>query len=108
MAQAQVPHALRRAQARALLRKLRAHARRLRATPAKVDYFATSLPTMLLFEDDLAARQAITADFLEAQALLGLGERTVARARLKSILRRDPAHALAADLLADAGNLRVD
>jgi hypothetical protein len=38
-----------------------------------VDYFATSLPTMLLFEDDLQRRQEVTAKFLQAQALHGLG-----------------------------------
>ena len=78
------------------------------ATPAQIDYFATSLPTMLLFEDDLAARQALAADFMEAQAQLGLGEVAGARARLKSILRRDPSHASAADLLADVTVLRMD
>ena len=48
--------------------ELLAHARLLRRTPASVDYFATSLPTMLLFEDDLGTRQTTTAMFLEAQA----------------------------------------
>ena len=43
-----------------------------RQTP-KIDYFATSLPAMLLFEEDLVRRQKISAKFLRAQALLGLG-----------------------------------
>jgi hypothetical protein len=68
-------------------------------TPAKLDYFATSLPTMLLFTDDLERRQETTAIFLEAQAHLGLGRTTVARRLLCEILRRDPSHALAADLI---------
>ncbi|MFH1496770.1 MAG: DUF5107 domain-containing protein, partial [Verrucomicrobiota bacterium] len=85
--------------ARKLLNGLLAYARRLAKTPAQIDYFATSLPTMLLFDDDLALRNEINARFLEAQARLGLGQRDRARSLLVSILQRDPAHALAADLL---------
>lgn len=83
-----------------LLRELLAHARALAKTEAKIDYFATSLPTMLLFEADLQTVQTDTARFLEAQALLGLGKRAAARAKLKAVLASDPAHALAADLAA--------
>ncbi len=85
-----------------LLRDLLAHARDLEKRPAQIDYFATSLPTMLLFDDDLQARQTTTARFLQAQALLGLGQKKRARALLADVLRRDPTHALASDLLADA------
>ena len=88
----------RRAAAKKLLRHLLTHARRLARTPAKIDYFATSLPTMLLFDDDLARRQKISALFLEAQARLGLGDPAAARRLLTRVLRHDPAHALAADL----------
>jgi len=51
-----------------LARGLRDYARELHRTPAKIDYFATSLPTLLLFEDDLDARQRAYADRLLAQA----------------------------------------
>ncbi len=44
-------------------------------TGAKIDYFATSLPTMLLFDDDLQFRQETTALFLQAQAHLGFGQK---------------------------------
>ncbi|MHB1307891.1 MAG: DUF5107 domain-containing protein [Limisphaerales bacterium] len=87
------------AQRLALLRDLLAHARKLRRTPARIDYFATSLPTMLLFDDDLQFRQETTALFLQAQAHLGLGRVTKARMLLRQVLDRDPNHALAADLL---------
>ena len=90
----------RRAAAEKLFRALLAHARALARAPAQIDYFATSLPTMLLFDDDLVARQETTARFLEAQARLGLGERAAARRLLAAVLRRDPAHAGAQDLLA--------
>jgi hypothetical protein len=66
-----------------------------------VDYFATSLPAMLLFDDDLQFRQETTALFLKAQALLGLGKITKAKTLLARVLQRDPNHALAADLIND-------
>jgi tetratricopeptide (TPR) repeat protein len=88
----------RKSEARRLFKALLAHARRLARAPAKIDYFATSLPTMLLFADDLAARQLTTAKILEAQARLGLGDRATARRLLRDVLRRDPSHAIAADL----------
>ncbi|MDI1249323.1 MAG: DUF5107 domain-containing protein [Lacunisphaera sp.] len=88
------------ARAAKLLRALLGHARKLARTPAAIDYFATSLPTMLLFNDDLTARQRTTALFLEAQARLGLGQTAAAKKLLRQVLRRDPAHAAAQDLLA--------
>ncbi len=87
------------ARARKLLRDLLNYAQRLQTAEAVVDYFATSLPTMLLFNDDLQYRQETTALFLQAQARLGLGQTTRARILLKKILQRDPSHALAADLM---------
>jgi tetratricopeptide (TPR) repeat protein len=87
--------------ARELLRELLAYGRKLQRTPAKIDYFATSLPTMLLFEDDLQLRQETTALFLQGQAWLGLGRKREARNLLRQVLRRDPNHALAADLMAE-------
>jgi tetratricopeptide (TPR) repeat protein len=88
----------RRNQARGLFKQLLAHARQFAKSTAKIDYFATSLPTMLLFEDDLQARQLTTARFIEAQARLGLGERAVAQRLMRAVLKSDPSHALAADL----------
>jgi tetratricopeptide (TPR) repeat protein len=92
----------RRAAAKRLLTGLAAHAKDLERQEARIDYFATSLPTMLLFHDDLQARQVTAARFLAAQAALGLGRRAAARKQLAEVLRRDPGHALAADLLAEA------
>ena len=85
--------------AQKLLRDLLAYARRLQKTQAKIDYFATSLPTMLLFDDDLQRRQETTAFFLQAQAQLGLGKKSAAKKLLSAVLQRDPNHALAADLI---------
>jgi tetratricopeptide (TPR) repeat protein len=87
------------ARAKQLFRDLLAYAHKLQKAAAKIDYFATSLPTMLLFDDDLQFRQGTTALFLQAQANLGLGGKKRARALLKTVLRRDPNHAQAVDLL---------
>jgi tetratricopeptide (TPR) repeat protein len=81
---------------RALLRRARAQAGR----EVKVEYFATSLPAMLLFNDDLQKRNRIEALFLEAQARLGLGETAESRALLDEILRLDQNHPGARDLRA--------
>ena len=86
------------AKAKKLLRDLLAYARKLAKTQAKIDYFATSLPTMLLFDDDLQRRQDTTALFIAAQAQLALGKKKPATRMLKQVLQRDPNHALAADL----------
>jgi tetratricopeptide (TPR) repeat protein len=87
------------ARAKKLFRELLAYAQTLRKAPAKIDYFATSLPTMLLFEDDLQFRQETSALFLQAQAQLGLGNQARAKVLLEKVLRRDPNHAFAADLM---------
>ena len=90
-----------RAKARKLFRELLAYAQKHQHSPAQIDYFATSLPTMLLFDDDLQFRQETTALFLPAQARLGLGETSKARSLLKAVLEREPSHALAQDLISE-------
>ena len=74
------------------------YAAALEKTAPKIDYFATSLPTMLLFDEDLESRQHITATFLRAQALLGLGRNADALAALAEVQKLDRAHAAACDL----------
>jgi len=89
-------------QVKKLLRALLAYAQELEQTPAKIDYFATSLPTMLLFADDLQFRQETTALFLQAQAWSGLRQKSKAARLLARVLRRDPNHAPAADFFDSA------
>jgi len=76
------------------------YASKLESETPKIDYFATSLPAMLLFEEDLQERQNITARFLHAQAQLGLGNKEQAKHLLKAVLTKDRSHAGAIDLLA--------
>ncbi|HEX9109278.1 MAG TPA: hypothetical protein VF832_18655, partial [Longimicrobiales bacterium] len=91
------------AEREALLHGLEEHASGLLASEARIDYFATSLPTMLLFEDDLQRRQEVGAHVMLAQARLGLGDPGGARRHLAEALRRDPNHAAAGDLLLELG-----
>ena len=93
------------ARAAALVEGLGAHVDELAATTPVVDYFATSLPSLLLFDDDLQRRQDLSVELLRAQLALLADDRSAARTHLDAVLREDPAHELALDLLTD---LRAD
>lgn len=68
-------------------------------TEAKVDYFATSLPNLLLFEDDLAKRSRVDGLFRLALACAGLGRREDAAAGLREVLALDRNHIAAREEL---------
>jgi tetratricopeptide (TPR) repeat protein len=89
----------------ALVDGLAEHAAALRTTPAKVDYFATSLPTLLLFQDDLQAAQETTALLLEAQVAALRGDLDVAAAGLDDVLTREPSRLRALDLRRELSTL---
>jgi tetratricopeptide (TPR) repeat protein len=61
-----------------------------RNTEPKIDYFATSLPNFLLFDDDLVRRSEIESTFSEALVELGLGNDSLAIEKLQLVLDRDP------------------
>ena len=86
-------------EARVLFQKIYGYAEDLEQKIPKLDYFATSLPAMLLFDEDLRERQTITAQFLKAQALSGLRDRAGAHRLLMEVLELDPSHEGATDLL---------
>ncbi len=87
------------AEAESTLRGMLAYASDLAKQEPAVDYFATSLPAMLLFKEDLKRKNELQSMFLKAQAMAGLGELDASAELLKSILQIDPNHALAADFL---------
>lgn len=89
------------AEAEKLLHELRDYADELSKEPVTIDYFATSLPAMLLFDDDLQKRNVVTATFLQAQAALGLGETARGQELLGKVMLLDRNHPLAADLLSE-------
>ena len=87
------------AEARDRTESLRAWVEELDTAPATVDYFATSLPSMLLFAEDPAVAKRRRVAFLRAQldVLDGAPER--ARERLDALLTDDPHHIDALELL---------
>jgi tetratricopeptide (TPR) repeat protein len=87
------------AQAAVLFEKVGSFARALNHQRPVIDYFASSLPTMLLFHDDLTRRNHIQSLFLQAQSALGLGNANEAESLARQVLALDPSHAGATDLL---------
>ena len=85
--------------ASALFTRIYEYSLKLEATEPKIDYFATSLPAMLLFNEDLVRRNQINALFLRAQAIAGLGQTHESQALLREVLNLDCSHAGASDLL---------
>ena len=61
-------------------------------TPAKIDYFATSLPNFLLFEDDLQRRNEVDGLFLRALARIGLGKTEAGLEDLRRVFDLDRNH----------------
>lgn len=86
-------------EANRVFQEIYAYSFKLEGQTSQIDYFATSLPAMLLFEEDLDLRQKISARFLRAQALLGLGRASEAAALLDEVRTMDANHPGAADLL---------
>lgn len=86
-------------EAKKLFQEIYDHSLKLESQTSQIDYFATSLPTMLLFDEDLDLRQKISAKFLRAQALLGLGQTSEAISLLDEVRALDANHSGAADLL---------
>jgi tetratricopeptide (TPR) repeat protein len=86
-------------EAAALFRRIYDYSCELEATEPTIPYFATSLPTMLLFEEDLHGRNIIQARYLRAQALVGMGRADEAVQLLEEVLKLDLNHAGASDLL---------
>lgn len=58
----------------------------------RIDYFAVSLPDMLVFEGDLNLRNRIHCLYLKGLGLLGLGDAAGGDAALTEVLTLDPHH----------------
>jgi tetratricopeptide (TPR) repeat protein len=89
-------------QAEQVFRSIAAYADELEAQKPKIDYFATSLPTMLLFREDLGHRNRVLGAFLRAQATYGCNGAEAALPLLRAVLTLDIHHAGASDLLQQA------
>jgi tetratricopeptide (TPR) repeat protein len=90
----------RKEEARHIFQEIYDYSLELEQHAPSIDYFATSLPALLLFDEDLVTRQAIEAKFLRAQATLGLEKPAEAIRLLEEVRELDANHAGAADFLA--------
>jgi tetratricopeptide (TPR) repeat protein len=73
-------------EARVLFEGLRKHGERRLLESAQIDYFATSLPNLLVFEEDLQGRRAAESHLLIAMAYHGLGDVVAAREALAKVM----------------------
>jgi tetratricopeptide (TPR) repeat protein len=89
------------AEAHTLFLAIEAYSRELENRAPQIDYFATSIPAMRLFREDVVRRNLIEAQFLRAQAFLGFDRKSEAFALLHSVLEMDHNQIRAADLLRD-------
>ena len=90
----------RREEAREVLTSLSDFARTQLRTKPKIDHFATSLPNLLLADDDLNKRNRIESTLLIALAKHGLDEAESSIHQLQKIIAEDPGHLLATEMLA--------
>ncbi len=86
-------------EAQELFEAMLSYGKELERQKATIDYFATSLPSLLLFEDDLDKRQRIHARLLQAAALTGLGKHSEAQSLLDWMVTADPNNLFASALL---------
>lgn len=59
---------------------------------AKIDYFAVSLPNLLIFEDDLQTRHQIHCLYISALGLAGLSKTSDSENALREILKQEAMH----------------
>jgi tetratricopeptide (TPR) repeat protein len=96
----------REAEAETIFQELRAFAERQMKAAVKIDYFATSLPNFLLFEDDIGKRNRIECLFLRGLANQGLGRIAEARADYQQALHLDRNQIWAQEALREVGEGR--
>jgi tetratricopeptide (TPR) repeat protein len=81
-----------------LFADLRAFATARLGEPATIDYFATSLPNLMVFEEDLQARRDAENHLLLALAAQGLGDTALARTHLARVFTFTNSDSHATDL----------
>jgi tetratricopeptide (TPR) repeat protein len=91
-------------EAHRLFSALRQYAAELKQLPAKIDYFATSLPNMLVFEEDLTQRNRIEGLFLEGLSLLPSHDYQSARSCFQQVVNLDRSHLQAKEQLRALGD----
>jgi tetratricopeptide (TPR) repeat protein len=79
-------------QASRIFKKLVAYGEKHANDEVKIDYFAVSLPNLLIFDDDLNLRNNIHTSFLQGLGLLGLHDFDGAQKMLSKVLQLDATH----------------
>jgi tetratricopeptide (TPR) repeat protein len=77
----------------AIFDRLLAYGQQHLADEVKLDYFAVSLPDLLVFEDDLSRRNALHCHYLMGLGYLGLGQLPEAETALAAVLAQEGRHA---------------
>lgn len=78
--------------ANAIFRELVEYGENQLTEEVSIDYFAVSLPNLLIFDDDLSLRNRIHSNFMIALGSLGLGKFSEAGSLLKKILDQEAMH----------------
>ncbi len=78
--------------AEAIFTGLIAHAMAHENDPVTMDYFAVSLPDLLLFDDDLSKRKTVHYQYIRGLGRLGLGQWAEAEQVFKGVLDADAMH----------------
>lgn len=88
------------AKARSCFHRLISHGEKHYFDQVKIDYFAVSLPDLLIWDDDLTLRNRIYCLLVEGLGHLGLGNQEKAQQLLQEVVSLDINHQVAARLLA--------
>ena len=62
------------------------------SVPFKMDYFAVSLPDLLIFEENLQKRHELHCNYLMGLGCLGLNNVSIAQVEFSKVLAKDPCH----------------
>ena len=81
-----------REKAEKIFQKLISHGKQHIGNEVKIDYFAVSLPDLLIFDDDLSARNTIHCSFMMALGSLGMRDFSAAKSQLQAILEMEAMH----------------
>lgn len=77
------------------------HGQSLCDTEAKIDFFATSLPNLLVFETDLGKQRRVEGLVLQGLGLAGNGQSAVSVSRFREAIELDPSNQPARFILMD-------
>lgn len=76
-------------EARSRFNKLLKYGEKQLFVPFKMDYFAVSLPDLLIFEEDLQVRHELNCHYLMGLGYLGLGDFEKAKSKFDEVLSKD-------------------